>query len=237
MIKRFKSSENLDYLLIRQRRRKTLTITINADNSIVVKASKTLPQQRIDKFIKDKLQWIKKAIFFNSNEKTPYKPKDFIEGEKFLYLGKEYPFLIDQKAKNNVIFEDNALRLRVSKACKFPKKYIEKRLIDWYKLNSHRIFLERISFYEKMLNITISDLRVKTLKRTWGNCSKKGEISISWKLLMAPLEIIDYIIVHELCHLIHHNHSSSFWREVEKVMPEYKKHKRWLRVNENILKF
>ena len=114
---------------------------------------------------------------------------------------------------------------------------MSKKVVEWYKIAAYKKLLERVSFYERVIKVSISDLQIKTLKRTWGTCSKKGVVIFNWKLIMAPLYIVDYVVVHELCHLIHLNHSNLFWEQVKKVIPRYKQYKKWLTVHENELRF
>jgi predicted metal-dependent hydrolase len=226
---------NFEYTVIRRPWRRTLSITISADNKIIVKASKTLPDKKILTFIKQKEKWINKITSFNQKIRKPYIPKKFIEGEKLLYLGKEYPLIIKETQKGNILFQNEAFVACIPGKCQNPRNYISNKLINWYKISAYKTLLEIVSLYEKIVNVTISDLQIKTLNKTWGSCSKKGVISFSWKLIMAPIHIIDYVVIHELCHLIHHNHSQKFWNLVKTLIPDYKNRKKWLLIHENTL--
>ncbi len=224
-----------EYTLIRKSRLKNLSITISSENKIVVKASKFVPEKTIKAFLKNKAEWIKKKISFNEKFLKPYIPKKFVEGENFLYQGEKYPLVLQRIGGSRVVFRDNTFFFGVFSKCKDRKRYFTLKFIEWYKIAAYRKILDRICFYESILRVSISDLRIKTLKRTWGSCSKSGVVSFSWKIIMAPLEIIDYLVVHELCHLIHHDHSIRFWGKVEMVLPDYKKRKKWLAIRENQL--
>ncbi|MCK5289194.1 MAG: M48 family metallopeptidase [Candidatus Omnitrophica bacterium] len=224
-----------EYTLIRKTRRKNLSITISSDNKIIVKAAKFLSEKFIETFLENKAGWIRKRISFNKQFLKPYIAKEFIEGENFLYQGKIYPLVLKKIGGSGIVFKDNAFFMDVFNNCKDRKRYFTLKFIEWYKIAAYRTLLDRICFYESILMVSISDLRIKTLKRTWGSCSKNGLVSFSWKIIMAPLEIIDYLVVHELCHLIHHDHSIHFWEKVRMVLPDYKKRKKWLAVHENQL--
>jgi predicted metal-dependent hydrolase len=225
------------YTLIRKPRRRTLTITVSRDNKIIVRSPLALPQEEIRRFLKQKEKWINKTILFNRRTRKPYIPKSFTAGEKFFYLGQEYPLVIEEKKeKKEIRLENGTFYLYLPARCNHPNRYIARKFIHWYKTSAYRKLLEVICAYERRLKVTISDLRIKTLKRTWGSCSKKGIVTFSWKLILAPLYILEYVVVHELCHLIHHNHSPRFWQEVGKLIPDYKQRKKWLAVNENTVK-
>ena len=104
-------------------------------------------------------------------------------------------------------------------------------LIRWYKRNAKRKFNEKVERYAKVVGVTPRSISIKSFKSRWGSCSAEGDVDFNWVVVMAPNCIVDYIVIHELCHLIYHDHSPKFWTEVERVMPDYKEHKVWLKVN------
>jgi len=191
-----------------------------------------LAKKHIENFLNRKSPWINKTIHFNRQIKKSYIPKNFTEGEKFLYLGQEYPLILRKKDKGEFILKDAQLLVAIPPRCKKHKNYISKKLVQWYKAAAYKNFIERVSNYEKIIGVNIIDLKIRTLTKSWGNCSKKGVVSLTWNLIMAPLNIIDYVIVHELCHLVHPNHSPNFWKTVSNILPHYKQCKQWLAVNE-----
>lgn len=111
---------------------------------------------------------------------------------------------------------------------------IEPRGEQWYKdkkAQARKLFHERVDYYEKLTGLKVSKLKLSSAKTRWGSCSRAGNISLVWRLVMAPIEIVDYVIVHEIIHLRHPNHSKAFWDDVAKIIPDYKTHRRWLRDN------
>ncbi|MBI4971009.1 MAG: M48 family metallopeptidase [Candidatus Omnitrophica bacterium] len=111
-------------------------------------------------------------------------------------------------------------------------KYIDTRLNQWGRMKAIEILKDRISFYEAVMGVQSSQLRIKSVKTLWGSCNSKGRVMFNWRLVMAPIPVIDYVVVHELAHLIHRNHSEKFWKTVESVIPDYKQRRKWLRLNE-----
>lgn len=116
-------------------------------------------------------------------------------------------------------------------------KYIATRLNQWGRMKAVEIIKDRVSFYEAVMGLKSAQLRVKEVKSLWGSCNSKGRLMFNWRLVMAPVPVIDYVVVHELAHLIHRNHSEKFWKTVQSVLPDYKIRRKWLRVNEKLMKW
>jgi len=223
----------MDYLLIRKPRRRTLSITISADNRIIVKARSNTCQTVINDFILKKTNWIQKTLNFNKYVKKPYIAKVVSEGEEFLYLGEKYFLDIKIAKAKNILIAGDKLLVEVTEVFINNKNYLKKMITSWYKEQASNLFLKRLRLYEELVGFRAMKLLVRNFKRTWGNCSRQGIISLNWRLIMAPLEIIDYVIIHELLHIKHHNHSKVFWRHIEELMPDYKQKRRWLTINDN----
>lgn len=116
------------------------------------------------------------------------------------------------------------------------RQYIREAIKNFYVKNAMNFFKERVEFFSKNMGVYPKKVTVKEVKTLWGSCSSKGSITLNWKLVMAPPHIIDYVIVHELCHFRHMNHSKDFWMEVEKVIPDYKYKRKWLKENGHLCK-
>ena len=102
---------------------------------------------------------------------------------------------------------------------------------SWYKKRFMEVALPRLSYFSDKYNLKVNQVRVKEQKTLWGSCSSKNNINLNYLLIMAPMKVIDYVIVHELVHTIHKNHSSKFWQKVEIIMPNYKDARYWLKEN------
>src|SRR5690606_2555985 len=111
------------------------------------------------------------------------------------------------------------------------KQFVKETLILWYKKRFSDIAYERIKKYSSQIGSSPNKVAVKEQKTRWGSCSSKGNINLNWRLAMAPISIIDYVIVHELCHLKVMNHSKEFWKQVELILPDYIERREWLKVN------
>lgn len=152
-----------------------------------------------------------------------------------LFLGKEYTI-------NMVMYKDNKIRIFIrgkSIEIYIPEKMnsgeckeeIRKELSKWYRTMSKEIIGERLQYYSCKIKVKYNNFRIKDQKTRWGSCSSKKNLNFNWRIVMAPEWVMDYIIIHELCHLIHMNHSKDFWATVSKFMPNYKDASLWLKVN------
>ncbi len=223
---------DLKYTITRRPRRRTLSIVIAHDNRIVVRANQSMPDKAIVKFIESKRDWISKTLNFNNACLSLYTPKQFICGEKFMYLGEDFSLLIERGKNRKPELKEGIFVIRIPKHIKNSVDYGRDKLVQWYRTQSYQILNERVDLYRRILNVQIKNIKIRSLKSTWANCSCLGVLTFSWRLIMAPLNIVDYVVVHELAHRLQHNHSARFWKQVEKTIPEYKACKKWLRDNE-----
>ena len=111
------------------------------------------------------------------------------------------------------------------------REEIKRRLVEWYKKEARTKYKERVERYRKKLGVTYNKIYIRDQKTRWGSCSNKGNLNFNWRLIMASPSILDYIVVHELAHLVHANHGDDFWKLVESVIPDYREKREWLRVN------
>ena len=107
---------------------------------------------------------------------------------------------------------------------------VRNALVRWYRLQAHQRFAEKVLRYARVVGVSPTAVDIKTFKSRWGSCNIRGEVQFHWKVILAPHRIVDYVVVHELCHLKHHDHSPLFWKSVERVMPDYLKCKEWLKL-------
>ena len=203
-------------------KRKTLSLTINENAELVIRAPLRLSIKKIQDFINEKESWInrKQAIIQNQI-------KDVTSNQnKLLYLGSLFPININQSATKDLMFT----------GVEFIANSIEPNLLSlsikkWYKKKFREIAIPRVTYFAEEHNLMVNQIRIKNQKTMWGSCSSKNNINLNYLLLMAPMKVIDYVIIHELVHTIHRNHSVDFWSSVESIMPDYKEHKLWLKAN------
>ncbi len=223
-----------NFQLIRsKKRKKTVSLHIKKDGRIVLYVPYHTPKGEIEKFIKDKQSWIVKKI--SEKEKvTRDLNKAFIPGEKFLYLGDWYPLEIGQT-------NDKGFPLKLSFG-KFilDRDHLEEArdlFIHWYKREAKEKIEERVYYLSNRLELFPKGLMITSAKYRWGSCSRDNRLSFSWRMIMAPLDVIDYVLIHELVHIKEKNHSKRFWAALETILPYHRKCRLWLKENGHRLWF
>ena len=221
---------NISYTLNRSRkRRKTISLQISDKSELVIAAPHFTPISEINRFVQEKQNWIHQAIQDHKEALIKNKAKEYILGERFYYLGESFPLetFFGQNEKEGLVFWDNRFYLNAPDVEAKKREYF----IKWYKRKAREYFAERVNFYSRELNLRAKSVRVTSAEKRWGSCSGKDNLSFSFRLIMAPPAVIDYVIVHELMHIIEKSHSAKFWQLVESAMPQYKLHKRWFKDN------
>ena len=211
--------------LIRSKRR-TISIIIDNDAKVIVRAPLKAPVNDILKFVRQKKNWIMEKQRVIKEQIRKQKPKLYLSGETFLYMGKEYPLVFEREV--NYAFKFDGENFRANFEC---KSIIKEVFGKWYKLAAKKHISERISQISAATGLVYTGLRINSAKKRWGSCSSKRILNISYRLILTPEFIIDYIIIHELAHTLEMNHSKKFWKIVEKHCPDYKKAEKWLKLN------
>jgi hypothetical protein len=182
----------------------------------------------IEQFIAEKEAWIHR-----SREKlksiVEIPQKQFVDGENFLFLGNQYQLHIVKPQRPALKFE-NGFTLGSS-----AQKRGRQVFTHWYKEQALKIFTEQVNHYSGMHGFFPKQVKVTSAKTRWGSCSANGTINFTWRLVMAPLEVVDYVVIHELAHLRIKNHSPRFWKLVESLCPDYKRCRKWLRDHGELL--
>jgi predicted metal-dependent hydrolase len=230
------SSGIIEYRLTRSaKRKKTVQLFVRASGEVEVLAPVLFSLRVIEGFIQRKAEWILgriKAL----KERESQRQKDLSQGTGFLYLGRTYPFLLrdSKEAWGRIHFDDAGWTIdvpegtgKISRA-EYARRFLEK----WYKVRAKIVLDERVAFYAGKIGEFPKEVHIRSPKRLWGSCHPvKRVLHFNWKIIMAPIEVVDYVVVHELSHLKVADHSRRFWAMVEKFYPSYKNYKGWLKLN------
>ncbi len=217
----------INYAIIRRPKRKTASIVIRADNRVEVLAPSRMPTALIEQFVQDKRAWIDKKLHFNRAVRAEYIPKSFEAGESFQLLGTAYTLRLQQGKRAIRLSEHELL---VSHPAPTPQT-TERQVERWYRQQAETHIQLRSQFFAAMLGKQPKLIGIKAYKSRWGSCHHDGRIYFNWRLIMAPASVVDYVIVHELCHLIHPNHSTHFWSLVQSIYPDQRSATAWLKIN------
>lgn len=216
------------YYQISYRDRKTLKISVEPNLEVKVVAPESSTEKLIEEKLRKRASWIIKQQNYFKEFLPITPPRKYVNGETHMYLGKQYRLKIVQNHIDKVSLK--AGRILVRTRHKQPLM-IEYLLGGWYKSNAERIFQkileDRIGSFTKY-NIDLPPLKIKRLKNKWGSCSSKGIVTLNPELIKAPKGCIEYVVNHELCHLVEHNHSKKFYSLQEKTMPDWAESKQKL---------
>jgi len=214
--------------IIRSRRR-TIALEVTPAATVIVRAPLGTSAEYIEVIIQKKSSWILRKM--DEIRRRPLSPcHEYSEGELFLFLGRSYPLHI---VENRSITIERSDRLYVSSAL-IPD--IRNKLKHWYKDEAHKEIKARCMWFSLQTGHVPATIRITDARQRWGSCTHKGELSFSWRLIQAPPEIVDYVVVHELVHISQPDHSKKFWVKVRKIMPDYERRRNWLKDHEQLLK-
>jgi predicted metal-dependent hydrolase len=209
--------------IVRSRKRSSVGIQILADTSVKVTIPYFFPKMFVGGILREKEAWIKEKqrLVAQRSVKT--------SSNEYYYLGKVYPLAHRPGQKELIEIED---KLYVGSA---NKKFVKTYLTGWYKQQAQKIIIPRVQHYARIAGATYKSISITTADTRWGSCSSQKTLNFNWKLVMAPIEVIDYVVCHELAHLTELNHSRDFWETVRKMYPLYREHRTWLKRHENAL--
>ncbi len=213
--------------IIRSKRR-TVSLEITRDARLVVRAPEAVPWKYIEEFVLRKQSWITDKQRFVRERYYHVRPKAFIDGEEFLYLGDAYRLSITEEGEQLLLL-DREFHL--------PRAYrpgARTVFVNWYKQQAYLKIKERVDWYAGLFGLTYNKFSITHAQRLWGSCSARNNLHFSWRLVMAPLHVVDYVVIHELAHLKEKNHSKKFWDKVSTMLPDYKKSLTWLKENEHL---
>ena len=206
--------------------RKTLSIYIERDGQISVLAPQGFSQKKIEEVLEQKRGWIYKSLAEWEDLNATRVKREYVNGEGFLYLGRNYRLQIVKQQDEPLMLKNGCFCLRVQALPNADEAFKE-----FYRQKGVKKLKKRAEYYQDKIGVKANDVRVLELKNRWASCSEKGNLNFHWKCMMAPLTVIDYVVVHELVHLLHKNHTAAFWNEVDKLIPDYQERKQWLKVN------
>lgn len=225
----------IGFNLIKSTRRRSLEISISSSLAVEVRAPSFMPHKEICDFINQKAPWILARLQEARENKAFIDQKGYTDGQEFLFLGMKYPLNIIQVNVNKPRVEFTGQIWRISIPLSMPVKQdrlIKSMLIRWYKSQAKELFGGRVFHFSRLMGLQPLRVCIKTQKSLWGSCGLQHKsINLNWKLILTPISVLDYVIVHELAHLEFPNHSKRFWKKVAKYIPDYKNRQQWLKNN------
>ena len=219
------------YSIKRSTKRRKLTITVERDRSLVVHAPEGLSDEEIEQVVASKRQWIYEKLHHPQKyQDLPHAPgKELVSGESAFYLGRQYRIEIIKTGLTEIQFAQRFL---------IPDTEAPKRadaLRDWYISKAKEKIVPRVKQHAHQLGVDVSKVKIVDNRYRWGSCTVNDNVNFNWRLIKAPMFVIDYVIVHELAHLMEANHTPRFWNIVRAQAPTMDKAKAWLKENGQLL--
>lgn len=214
---------------VKYRNRKTIEVSVEPPDKVTVVAPEGTTNEVILNKVKSKASWIVQRLFeFEHMEFQPIK-REYVNGESFMYLGRNYSmqiFIEEKKKKPEIKLHQG--KFYVFSNTKDEAK-IQKAMEQWYREKALEKVKERVDYYQHYFKKKPTEIKVKEQQKRWASCTSKNELLFNWRCVMAPSNVLDYIVVHEMCHMYHKNHSQEFWDLLSSIMPDYERRREWLR--------
>ena len=228
MVEDLENYFNCKIEIIFSKKRKTVSIQVNP-HGIKVRSSYWLTKYELKQFLLKNELWIKQKV---NEQKSKVKTKlDLIDNQEMLLGGKRFILKVTSEIIPKPKIENNHLYLSnhpdIVKSFGTPRKQIQIIVKEY----AYNLLLEKTKSFSLIMSVNPISIKIKDYRSRWGSCSFKGDISYNWKIIFAPIEVIEYLIIHELSHLIFFNHSKEFWLKVEEFQPNFKNYRKWLKNN------
>ena len=211
-------------------RRRSAEINIEA-GQVIVTVPSSISDIRLNQLIKSRTSWIKSRLKIQTSIPVP-KEKEFVNGESISYLGRNYRIKITQ-GNPEVLLKNGYLNIKIPKSVTEveKRKTVRNLIVNWYETHALRGITKKISRFQQIFGVKPTSVTIKDFKTKWASCGLNGDLTFNWRILMAPNRVVDYVVAHELAHLIKHNHSEEFWKVLKKVIPDHEQDKDWLKNN------
>lgn len=203
--------------------RKSISLEITPSGQLIVRAPHAITDKQIKTIVAHKTDWVEKHQA--KLKQYQLQPKAFLPGETFWYLGEHYPLKIVDR-QQPALELDGAFYL--SRKAHANARQV---FIDWYRAETRLITHQLVESYSARFNFKVKAIRITSARTRWGSCSSKGNLNFTYRLCMAPLPAVEYVVAHELAHLVVHNHGRDFWALVAQIYPGYKEPRTWLKQN------
>ncbi len=228
---------NFTYEVIRSARRKKSAAIQIKHGQVQILIPQRMTQAQVNDLVRRKTPWIEQKLK-DIQQRPPIQPKHYVSGESFTYLGRHYRLKLTETDARQIQLQGGRLVLGLAKSLAQAEQesFVQNALLEWYIAQATEKLAEKTERYAKIIGVKPKSVQVKSYKSRWGSCSVKGDIAYNWKIIIAPHSIVDSVVIHELCHILHHNHSEAFWKTVERFDPEYQNHRQWLKTNGQTLR-
>ncbi len=214
---------DLSFEVRRSARRSSVQITVDRGGELLLSAPETCPTSTLERFVREKRFWVYTKLAQKDALGPPSSSKEFVSGEGFHYLGRSHRLLLVDEQDVAVKLEQGRFKMRRDVA-----REGSRHMVDWYKARARPWLAARVERFHGRVGVEPVGITVQDLGYRWGSCGKGGRLFFHWRAILLPPRVVEYVVVHELVHLVEPHHTVEFWRRVERVMPDFEVRRRWL---------
>ena len=209
-------------------KRRTVGITVERDGRLILASPLEVPIETLEKVVDDRRLWIHSKLLKKESLNPPTSVKEYVSGEGFYYLGRSYRLKLVGGVKGQPSLKLYQSRFQLHQGAQAQGREL---FIHWYRLHLQPLLEQQITALVHRVGASFHSVQVRELGYRWGSCGHKGDLSFHWRVAMLPRSMIEYIIIHELVHLVEPHHTNAFWEKIERIIPDYNARKRWLAEN------
>lgn len=210
--------------------KKTISIEVTSKAELIVRAGKGYSQKRILEILNEKKDWIIEKVRYIRSKNEEVINRTLENGANLYYLGEKYTLELHNNKTKKEVIDTKSKKITLYNSNR-DEECIKDQLKKLYKIYAQSYMSERVNYFSRFFDIKYKSTSIKSQKRIWGSCTKDNKLSFNWKIIMANIDVIDYLIVHEMSHMEFKNHSNDFWNEVARIIPDYKEKRKWLKEN------
>lgn len=220
---------DIDYHLLSGTERRTTDIVIERNGQVVVRPPASLSHEQVDELVNSKRFWIYRNLAEWRDLNATAVVREWVNGEEFLYLGRSYRLSLMTDQACDLMLKEGRFCLNRNLIDELGVSAAKKAFETFYAVKATRRINDRVAYFAPKVGVKPKSVLISDLAYRWASCSKEGTLKFNWKCMMAPPKVIDYVVVHELCHMHIQDHSDAFWNEVDKILPDYLERKNWLK--------
>ena len=219
----------LAYAIRRSRRRKkTVAVTVAPDGSVLLVAPERFPTRRLDALMQRKAPWIARRMRHVQSHDPPPAPREFVSGESVLYLGRHYRLKVHAGETGAAKLRGGWLHVPAPHGTE-RTEHVRAALVAWFRRHAAARLPERVAAWRAKAGVELPRVVISDQRKRWGSCDRNGTIRLNWRIIQAPMRLVDYVVVHELIHLRHRGHGRDYWQAVGRVLPDYQRRREDLR--------
>lgn len=225
---------HISFAVVRSHRRKTVALAVDPMDGVIFSAPDFVSIAKLETLAKEKGAWIIKNLRHHAELESLPVPREYVSGETFSYLGRHLLLKVTrEKEHREATCKVSGRFMIVTCPAGIDKSdlvsAVRAALVEWYKDHAEKKISERVTIYASKLGVPVNKVLIKEQQKRWGSCDKHGHLRFNWRVIMAPIALVDYVVAHELCHLKIKDHSAEFWKLLGMVMPDYEERRERLR--------